>query len=164
MRAFTLIELIASMVIIGVVAVAAAPLIGAASDNFVKSSDNRDASERLSHAMNRIVRLLRAAPPTAPGSGQPDITVATTTNIEFADGSELQLLNTTLWLTPAGGAASPLCTDVTAFQIMYFAEDSNTKSMGAPATTQRFQITLASGGQELRSAAFIRIATGSPAE
>lgn len=164
MRAFTLVELIASMVVVGLIAASAAPLIGTASDNFVKSSENREASERLSHAMNRIVRLLRAAPSTAPGSGLPDITVATASNIEFADGSELQLLGSTLWLTPAGGAASQLCSNVTMFEISYFGEDSDTDTMGTPTSTQRFQITLASGGQELRSAAFIRIATGSPAE
>jgi len=162
-RAFTLIELIASMVVLGVIASVAGPLIGAAADSFVASAEHRDAAERVSHAMNRVVRLLRAAPPTAPGSGQPDIAVATSSNVEFADGSELELIGTTLWLTPAGGAASPLCTGVTTFDISYRSEFGDNDTMATPEQTQHFKIVIASGGQELRSAAFIRIATGSPA-
>jgi prepilin-type N-terminal cleavage/methylation domain-containing protein len=162
-RAFTLIELIASMVIIGFVASVAVPLIGAASDSFVTSSNNRDETERLSHAMDRAIRLLRAAPSTAPGSGQPDIAVAATDNIEFADGAGLELIGTTLWLTPAGGTASPLCAGVSAFVISYLGEDGTTSTILTPENTQRFVIRIAAGAQELRGAAFLRIATGSPA-
>lgn len=162
-RAFTLVELLASMVIIGFVASVAVPLISAASDSFVTSSNNRDEAERLSHAMDKAVRLLRAAPATAPGSGQPDIAVAASDNIEFADGSELELIGTTLWLTPAGGSASPLCTGVSAFAITYLAEDGTTSTILTPENTQRIVIRIATGAQELRGAAFLRIATGSPA-
>ena len=162
-RAFTLIELIASMVIIGVIASVAVPLISAASDSYVTSSNNRDEVERVAHAMGRALRLLRAAPATGPGSGQPDITTAATSDIEFADGSELELIGTTLWLTPAGASAAPLCAGVTAFELEYIGEDGMTSTILTPENTQRIVIRIATSGQELRCAAFLRIATGSPA-
>lgn len=162
-RAFTLVELVASMVVLGVVASVAAPLIASASDAFVKASSNRDDVERVSHAMDRVIRLLRTAPATAPGSGQPDITVATADHIEFGDGSELQLVGTTLMLTPAGGVASPLCAGVTVFELSYLLENGNGSSIGTPLSTQRMRVRIVANGQELRSAVFLRIATGSPA-
>ena len=162
-RGFTLIELIASMVVLGVVASVSAPLIGAASDSFVTSANNRDDIERLAHAMDRSVRLLREVPATAAGSGLPDIVVAATDNIEFADGAELELVGTTLMLTPAGGAASPLCTGVTAFELAYLAEDGLTDTIATPQTSQRIEIRIVAGGHELRSSVFFRVAMGSPA-
>jgi len=162
-RVFTLVELIASMVVLGVVASVSAPLIANASDAFVTSSDHRDVAESLSHAMDRCVRLLRAAPATAPGSGQPDIAVAASDNIELADGSELELVGTTLLLTPAGGAPATLCTGVTAFDLAYRSEDGTTNTLAAPENTQRIEIHIEAGGQSLRCVVFLRIATGSPA-
>jgi len=162
-RAFTLIELIASMVIIGVIASVAAPLIGTASDSYVTASDNRSNTERVAFAMDRAVRMLRSAPPTASGSGLPDIVVATTDDVEFADGSELELIGSTLWLTPAGGAASALCAGVTVFALTYLHEDGVTDTIATPTSTQRIGIRIVANGQELRSVAFLRIATGSPA-
>lgn len=162
-RAFTLIELIASMMVVGVVAAVSAPLIAAASDAYVTSADNRDNVERISHAMDRAVRLVRDAPPTASGSGLPDITVAATDNIEFADGSELQLVGSTLMLTPAGGVAAPLCIGVTTFELAYIGEDGLWNTILTPQNTQRIGIRIVANGQELQSAVFLRIATGSPA-
>lgn len=162
-RGFTLIELISAMVILGVIASVTAPLIGAASDSFVEAADNRDDLERIAHTMDRAVRLLREAPATAPGSGLADITVAAIDNIEMADGSELELVGSTLMLTPAGGAASPLCTGVTAFELSYLAEDGLSDTIATPQSTQRMEIRIAAGGHELRSSVFFRIAMGSPA-
>ena len=151
------------MVVLGVVASVAAPLIGAASDAYVTAADNRDDVERLAHAMDRALRLLRETPATTPGSGQPDISVAATDNIEFADGSALILIGTTLWLTPIGGAAAPLCTGVKVFELTYLGEDGVTNTIAASENTQRIEIRIIANGHELRSAVFLRIATGSTA-
>jgi len=163
LRAFTLIELIASMVVVGIVAAVAAPLIAAASDAYVAAAENRNRVEQVAHAMDRAVRLVRDAPSTAPGSGQPDITVAAVDNIEFGDGSELQLVGSTLMLTPAGGVAAPLCVGVTTFELTYIGEDGLWNTIGTPQNTQRIGIRIVANGQELQSAVFLRIATGSPA-
>ncbi|MCB9847840.1 MAG: type II secretion system protein [Phycisphaeraceae bacterium] len=162
-RAFTLIELIASMVVLGVIASVSAPLIANASDAFVKAADSRDVAENLSHAMDRCVHLLRSAPATEAGSGLPDIVVAGSDDIEFADGSELQLVGSTLLLTPAGGAPATLCAGVTGFGLTYLGEDGATDSAAAPQSTQRIVVHIASGDQELRCVVFLRLAIGSPA-
>lgn len=159
-RAFTLIELIAAMVVLGVAAGVAGPVIVAASGAYSDASSRRDAAERVSAAMERIVRVLREAPPTLSGATTPAITTAGAGEVEFGDGSRLELDGVTLWITLPAQAAAPLCVDVEAFTLGYLGNDGVTDTSASPTDTQRITVLLRSGGVEMRSCAFVRVAMG----
>ncbi len=159
-RAFTLIELIATMVVLAVVASVAAPIMVASSDAYADAANQREAAERVAAALDRVVRVVREAPATAPGETTPDIVEATTTSLEFAGGVRLELSGSTLLLTTATEAQSPLCQGVSAFALEFLAADGVTDSSGAPTSTQRVNVRLTSGGVEARTSVFLRVGTG----
>lgn len=156
--AFTLVEVLAVIVIVGAVASATAPIILALSDSYATARDQRIAADTAGAAMERIVRLVREAPETIAGSGAPDITAASATTIEFASGERVELTGTTLWLTVPGEAASPLASGVSVFNLSFLGHDGVTNTMASPQSTQRVDVRFVVNGLELRSSAFIRIA------
>jgi prepilin-type N-terminal cleavage/methylation domain-containing protein len=159
-RAFTLIELIATMVVLAVVASVAAPIMVASSDAYADASDRRESAERVAAALERVVRILREAPATAPGETTPDIVEATASSVELADGVRLELSGSTLLLTTATEAQSPLCQGVSAFVLGFLAADGVTDSSGVPTSTQRVNVRLTAGGVEARTSVFLRVCTG----
>lgn len=157
-RAFTLVELTVTVVVMSIVAALLIPVIHGAADAYGSSVSTRQTSERVAYAMERTLRLLRDVPLGAT-SGTVGISVATDNSVTFTDGRRLRLESGSLILTDAGVDA-PLCREVQAFEIKYLAEDGRTSSISTPTTTQRFAVTIKSGGFELRGAAFARVRAG----
>ena len=62
--AFTLIELIASMVILGVLATAIAPVVSTAGSTLVTSADQRRSVDAARNTLERLIRTIEAAPAT----------------------------------------------------------------------------------------------------
>ncbi len=111
-------------------------------------------------ALDRVVRVVREAPATAPGETTPDVVEATATSLEFAGGVRLELSGSTLLLTTATEAQSPLCQGVSALALEFLAADGVTDSSGAPTSTQRVNVRHTSGGVEARTSVFLRVGTG----
>ncbi len=157
-RAFTLVELTVTVVVMGIVAALLLPVIHGAADVYGSSVGTRLTSERVAYAMERTLRLLRDVP-----LGAADATVGISTaavdGVTFSDGRRLWLDGGTLMLTDSGVEA-PLCREVQVFEIKYYSDDGRTSTISSPGTTQRFTVTITSGNYELRGAAFARVRAG----
>lgn len=146
--AFTLVELIAVMVILSVLAAATAPIVASAGQAYTDASNRRSAAADLAFALDRAGRTLREAP-------GPVVNVSAT-SIELAGGERLALLGSTLWLTEPGGAASPLCQRVGTFQIVCLGEDGRTDVASSPQEAQRLHILAEREGLWLGTVIFLR--------
>lgn len=158
LRGFTLIELMASTVIIGILAGVVAPIVLQLAIAHGVSSEQRQAAQAVGAATERVVRMIREAPSLTSGSSSVDITTGSATVLQFGSGHRVELIGSTLWLTVPGQSASPLLQGVSLFSMSYIGDDGVTNTSGALSTTQRINIQLAAGGFELNTAAFIRIA------
>lgn len=147
-RAFTLVEMICAVVVVAVSASIVVPVVNAAIDNYAASRTIRAQTDDAAFALERIVRIIREAPPgVAPGTV--GIETATPTSFLLADGNGFSLAGDVLNLT-AGLSSSPLCRGVSAFNIDYLGEDGVTSTLAAPETTQRLLVTLRIGDSEFR--------------
>jgi prepilin-type N-terminal cleavage/methylation domain-containing protein len=152
--AFTLVELIAVMAILSVLAAVTAPLIASAGQAYTDASNQRSAIASLAHALDRASRVL--AESTGP------VALAARQRIVMTDGAELRLIGTTLWLTTPGQSASPLCQDVTAFNIQFRADDGATNTASNPANTQRINLVVTAEGVDLAASIYLRHWEGAP--
>jgi type II secretory pathway pseudopilin PulG len=160
-RAFTLIEATAAIIIISSISAVIVPVIFSAGDAYANSANVRRTGEKCAYAMERVVRLLRDAP--AGGTrGTVDLAIAGASQVRFGDGRGAELSGTTLNLRDTSGNLSTLCDNVTNFSIAYIGDDGTTNTSGTPTTTQRFNITIAVSGFELRSSALARVRVFDP--
>jgi prepilin-type N-terminal cleavage/methylation domain-containing protein len=157
-RAFTLPELVASIVIVSAIAAVLAPVLLTSTDAYARATTQRSASEDAGAAMDRLVRTIRRVPAINPGFPEPDITTADSDHLVFVDGHEVELIGTTLWFTAPGQAPSPLCQNVEVFTLSYIGADGVTDTSSDPKRTQRCHIRLVVSGFELQTAVFLRIA------
>ena len=157
-RAFTLVELTVTVVVMGIVAALLIPVIHGAADAYGSSVSTRQVSERVAYAMERTLRLLRDVPLGA-SDATVGISAAAGDSITFSDGRRLRLDSGSLILTDSGVDA-PLCRQVQTFEITYLASDGTTSTISTPTTTQRFNVTIRSGDFELRGSAFARVRAG----
>lgn len=157
-RAFTLVELTVTVVVMGVIAAMLIPVIHGAADAYGSSVSTRQTSERVAYAMERTLRLLRDVPLGAV-AGTVGIPSASSDQVTFSDGRRLRLDSGTLLYTDSG-VESPLCRRVETFRIDYLGEDGVSSTLSTPANTQRFNVTISSDGFELRGAAFARVRVG----
>lgn len=152
--AFTLVELVAAMTVLAVVAAVLAPVMSAAGDAYASAVSLRRGTERAAFAMERAVQVLREAP-AGVAAGTLGVSSASTSMVLFTDNRGLELEAGVLYLLdPAGRAV--LCRGVTAFELTYLAADGQTSVIATPAQTQRFHVRLSASGVELRAAVFAR--------
>jgi len=159
-RAFTLVELLGVIVIFATLAGVISPVVLEAAGAHRRAATQRDASQRAGYALERIVRLLRETPPASPGDPAPGLAVAATDHVERIDGAKVELIDSTLWLTPAAGEAAPLCQGVEAFELAYIGADGAADTVATPEATQRVAIRIVVDGFELRTVVFLRITEG----
>lgn len=155
-RGFTLIELIASITALSAIMVMAASLLGALSRTYNDAAGRQDTEERLSLALDRIVRTIRETPDTA---GVPSIGIATSTRLMFTDTTEIVLTGDVLTLATPTQSASPLCTSVSSLTLTYLNSSGaviDFSSGGTLAQIYAVRIALVSGESELRTVVFIR--------
>lgn len=158
-RGFTLIEVIAVIVVLGVVAGLASPIMLSMSETYRSALDQRTAAESASIALDRVMRIVRETPPVVGSPGTPDITTATATRYTLGDGTSIELLGTNLMLTIPGEQPAVLCSDVTAFELTYLKDDSTELNLGAGdalSDVHKVDIRIACGPTELRAGAFLR--------
>jgi prepilin-type N-terminal cleavage/methylation domain-containing protein len=169
-RGFTLVEAIASIVIIGIVGLVASRLVVTASAAIEGTARRAELSGMLNAAMERAMIELRNIDAAA---GVPVITSPSTSSISFTVGGSSRQLShsgTTVSLTGAAASGAALATDVTTFTLTYYDRDNATIASPAASISsiRSIQLTMTAtrGGvsETLRSRVFIRsLSSGSGA-
>lgn len=155
-RAFTLIESLMVVTILGIIAAGTLPIMQGVATSAAASDRTRRVCESGAYAMDRIARMLRDAP-AGVASGTIDLTAAASDTVTFPDGRSLFIKGDELWFRNTAGAEDALITGVDAFEVTYLAADGVTDTSATPHLTQRFIVRLVTGGFELRIAVFPRV-------
>lgn len=156
--AFTLVEAVATIVVLSVIAAVTLPVISASTDSYTSASNASRVVDEVSYAIDRVVRLLRETP-LGELPETLDIASHSSSSIRFGDGRGVELVNNSLRLILVDGTTAPICGDVQEFEIRYFSSDG-TDASADPTQTQRFELRLRAGGLEVRSVAFARARFG----
>ncbi len=129
---FTLVEVIAVIVLLGVLGGVTSSLILSATAAFVDSSVRMQLHGEASVTLDRLVRELREidADPAA-GAPAPHITEASASVLAWGDDSRLRLDGSDLLLAADGAAERLLCNGVSEFSIAYFDESNRPLLVGA---------------------------------
>jgi prepilin-type N-terminal cleavage/methylation domain-containing protein len=157
-RAFTLVEMVATVTILGIIGAAVLPVIESAGALYAESARAGRTVERASFAADRISRLLREIPINETADGLA-ITAIEPERLALASGDGLSLDNGQLLIT-IGGRSATLCADVDAFELMGLGADGVTPTEGTPAATRIIQVRLVVNGLEMRTETFLRSAMG----
>lgn len=164
-RAFTLVEMIATMAVLGAVGSVAGTLVYSATRSYTDAARSAQLQTELSGAMERIVRELRwigIDPDQAPIV--PLINSVSATSITWQTNYSLALVSGELRYTAAGGTHEVLLRDVASLTISTF-NDSNTALAATlsgtgcdPIRRIQVQITMTRGGvsQTLRTRVYLR--------
>lgn len=162
---FTLIEVIATIVILAAVATAASNILLTAGNGYLDAAGSAQLHSEISMAMDRLVREFRQIDLDNGASGiAPDIDDVTPTSMTWHTDYSVTLNGSVLQLVEDGGAASTLLTDVSKFMISTFDEDNN--SLAGTLTgdqcddIRRIEISIAQSRygvtDELRAKVFVR--------
>lgn len=157
-RGFTLIEATVTTVVLSVIAVAVLPVINGATEAFSAASTAERMVDDTSYALDRVLRLLREAPP---GEDVGTIGVISLEDdaVIFSDGTGCRLNGDSLELRTLAGAWNELCPDVSAFELRAM-DAGGVDASATPGLTQRFEVRLSRGEFELRSVVFCRARYG----
>ncbi|MBX3323757.1 MAG: hypothetical protein KF757_12280 [Phycisphaeraceae bacterium] len=156
--AFTLVEAVATTVVLSVIAAITLPVINASTDSYAAAATASRVVDETCYAMDRIVRLLREAP-LGPTVATLDIASMTSDSVRFADGRGIELSGDTLLVRFEDGATAPICRGVQEFELRSIRSDG-TDAGADPMEAQRFEVRLKAGGLEVRSVAFARARYG----
>lgn len=164
-RAFTLVELVATMVVLGAIGSIAATLMFGSLDGYLDATARAQLHAEASIGLDRIVRELRAVPlDDAASDIAPDIDSIADTAIAWKGDSSLGLSGSSLLLVLDGGASAVLLGDVDDFTISAWDESGAALALprsGAACDAVRrltISITLARAGvgETLRTDVFLR--------
>ncbi|MEM7229573.1 MAG: prepilin-type N-terminal cleavage/methylation domain-containing protein [Planctomycetota bacterium] len=127
---FTLVELVATIVILAVVSAASSRLLLDASENFADASEHALLHSESSIALDRLVRELRAIDnEDVSGERVPIIDSIAASAITWESTSSLTLSGTDLQLTLSGGTTRTILGNVTAFTLEAFDESNAALSL-----------------------------------
>lgn len=156
---FTLLELLASIIVMSIISVTLMPVIGAASESFAVARQVRSSTERAGFALDRVTRVIRQAPIGADNTGV-GVSSATASSLTFSDGTGFQLIGSTLEMLVVGNDPVPLCLDVDEFQVLYIGDDGVTNTVNTPTITHRFMVRVETDGIELTTVVHPRVWIG----
>lgn len=147
-RAFTLLELLAAVLVMSVISAVLLPVISSASESYTTTRDVRTRTERVALALDRISRLIREAP-VGDGDSGIGVTQATSSSLEFTDGNGFLLENGSLMLLVPDMYPVILCDDVDDVVVQYLGDDGVVNTIAAPGSTHRFVVTVTSDQLEM---------------
>ncbi len=164
-RAFTLVELLCAMVILGVLGSVTAAIIARASASFSGAGIGGQLSSEASGALEVITRRLRDIDGVAASvPAAPSITSVSSSSIVFNTNSSFTLAGTQVLFSDAGTTSMPIANDVTTFSLTALDESGSAIALPVSgsdtAAIRRIGVTIAlsrSGITEtLRTQVFIR--------
>lgn len=155
-KGFTLIEMIMSLVLLGIVAITAGMLIYQGTRSYETLSDQKETAQQARLALERISRELRSMRCTTAGNSctptATDVPVMTASEVRFVNGSSegrgLRLDGNTLRLRTGTGASDPeyaLATSITALTFEYLKQDGSTASIAGEIWTVNVNMTFTHG-------------------
>ncbi len=156
---FTLLEMVAAVVVMSIISVTLMPVIAGASDSYASARAVRSSTERAAFALDRIARIVREAP-IGNGNTGVGIDSATQSEVIFSDKTGVRLSGTTLEMLVPGQGAVPLCFDVDSFVIQYFAQDGVTDTILTPTQTHRLAFTIETANVKMSVLAHPRVWIG----
>ncbi len=165
LRGFTLIESIATMVVLAVLGSITSMLILTEVDGYSDAATSAQLHGEASIALDRAVRELRKIDLDSAAAGvAPNISSVTATSIAWEPNSSLSLSGAQLMFVDNGAAAAIMLADVTAFSVGTYDEDnaalaaSLTGDACDPIRRIVLDVTLARSGasESLRPKLFIR--------
>ncbi|MEQ8850283.1 MAG: prepilin-type N-terminal cleavage/methylation domain-containing protein [Phycisphaerales bacterium] len=156
-RGFTLLEVMAAVVVLSIIVVVVFPVVQTLLSSHAAGVSERRAIDRVSYAIDRVVREIREI--GIDDAGSAELAVMDADELIEAGGAGVRLVGTDLRLVDSSGDEHPLCENVTAFTLDYVAADGLTTASGV-ADVWTIRITLVADGVELRSVAFIRERVG----
>jgi prepilin-type N-terminal cleavage/methylation domain-containing protein len=124
-RGFTLVEAIATMVIISVLGSAASMVIARAAGMYAAAATTGQLQAELSAAMDRLEREVRAIRPKAGTPGAADLSGATASGLSWTAAGGACAISWSggqLLLAKDGGAAAAILTDVSALSVQCYDE------------------------------------------
>jgi prepilin-type N-terminal cleavage/methylation domain-containing protein len=142
--AFTLLELVAAVLVLSIISAVLMPVLSSASESYTTTRSIRTSTEQAAYALDRVARIIRQAPIGAGDAGV-GILTATSTSLEFTDGTGFELNNGALEMLVSGTGNAKLCPNVDDLSIQYFADDGITSTLTAPTITHRICVTITSG-------------------
>ena len=149
-RAFTLPELIATILILGIAAAFSAPLTSALARSSATQRDLRRGLWETNHTVERIAELLRTAPENAPeGSGLIEVTA---TSFTRHDGLGARFENGALFLFDDDGESLLADGFADDFELSVYEQDGVTDASGNPAEAWRAEIGVDLGAGLVRTA------------
>ena len=124
-RGFTLIEAIATIVVLAIIGSIASLLILNAVDGYTDAATTAQLHIEASTTMDRIVRELRKIPLDSGAAGvAPDINDITTDSITWGANGEISLSGSKLQITTTGPPLRDILDGVTAFSVQTYDEDN----------------------------------------
>ena len=163
-RAFTLVEVIASIVIVAVLAVTSANLVGNVTSGYTGAATRAELVNDGSAALERLVTGIRDIPLRASAtSAEPSIATITTDSITVDGNQGFALSGTNLLLTVAG-VTTTLLGNVSSFQVRAFDQDNAAMAVSVsgdacdPVRRIELTLTLSRNGvsETLRTRVFLR--------
>lgn len=141
---FTLLELIAAVLVMSIISSVLLPVLTTASESYTTTRSIRTSTEQVAYALDRIARIIRQAPigPAELGVG---IQSATTSSLQFTDGTGFLLNNGEMEMLVPGNGNATLCPDIDALTIQYFGDDGVTSTFLTPELSHRISVTITSG-------------------
>ncbi|USN98755.1 MAG: prepilin-type N-terminal cleavage/methylation domain-containing protein [Phycisphaeraceae bacterium] len=156
-RGMTLLEVMASVIILSITAVVVLPVIDAASRNYSETANVRSQTGRIRYAIDRVTRVLRQAP-AGETSGTIGVARFDADTAEFSDGTGVDLVDGSLMLLDPVQDDAMLLDGVTAFELVALGSDGVTPVPGdAPETVDRYRVRLATADTELRMIVYPRV-------
>lgn len=157
---FTLIEMILSLVLLGIVAITAGMLIYQGTRSYETLSDQKEVTQQATLALERVSRELRQIRCTPSGNtcapSATDVPVMTAAELRFLNGSYegrgLRLDADTLKVRIGTGAGDPeyaLASNITALTFEYLKADGTAASAAGDIWTVNVNMAFASGQAEL---------------
>ncbi|MFG0245829.1 MAG: prepilin-type N-terminal cleavage/methylation domain-containing protein [Phycisphaerales bacterium JB052] len=158
-KAFTLLELLVTVLLMGIISAVLLPVISSASEAYSTTRDVRARSEHIAHALDRVARVIRQAPIGTDDEGL-GVVNASVSTFELSDGTGFELNGSSVEILVPGQPNAILCEDVDDLVIQYIAEDGITNTLADPVNAHRVVVTITSGDLSMSVVAHPRVWIG----